>query len=321
MRRVLVTEDIHPRGMEILMAEANIEIVRVKNIEPETLRIAVRDVDAILVRSAIFPADILQEARQLKIVSRHGVGCDNIDVDHLSARGIPVAIASGSNALSVAEHTLALMLATARDLVNQDTLVKKGCWTDRNKFRAVDLRGAKVVIVGFGRTGRKVAAICKAVGMEVVVADIALDIDLAAQMDCRGVTDFRLELSDADFLTLHVPLNDSTNHIVSTNELAAMKHGGILINCARGGVVNNSALFKAIESDHIRAAGVDVMPIEPPATDDPLIRHPNVLMTPHNAAGAMSAAIAMSEMSAQNVVDMFAGKLAGDCIFNRDDIS
>ena len=90
MRRVLVTEDIHPRGMEILMAEANIEIVRVKNIEPETLRIAVRDVDAILVRSAIFPADILQEARQLKIVSRHGVGCDNIDVDHLSARGIPV---------------------------------------------------------------------------------------------------------------------------------------------------------------------------------------------------------------------------------------
>ena len=133
MRRVLVTEDIHPRGMEILMAEANIEIVRVKNIEPETLRIAVRDVDAILVRSAIFPADILQEARQLKIVSRHGVGCDNIDVDYLSARGIPVAIASGSNALSVAEHTLALMLATARDLVNQDTLVKKGCWTDRNK--------------------------------------------------------------------------------------------------------------------------------------------------------------------------------------------
>ena len=321
MRRVLVTEEIHSRGMEILLAAANIEIVRVKNIEPETLRIAVRDVDAILVRSAIFPGDILQEARRLKIVSRHGVGCDNIDVDHLSARGIPVAIASGSNALSVAEHTLGLMLATARDLVNQDTLVKNGCWTDRNKFRAVDLRGAKVVILGFGRTGRKIAPLCKAVGMEVVVADIALDIDLAAQMDCRGVTDFRLELGDADFLTLHVPLNDSTRHIVSTNELAAMKQGAILINCARGGVVNNSALFEAMESGHIRAAGIDVMPIEPPPTDDPLILHPNVLMTPHNAAGAMSAAIAMSEMSAQNVVDMFADKLADDCIFNRDDIS
>ena len=320
MRSVLVTEDIHPRGMEILMGETNIEVVRVKNIDPETLRIAVRDVDAIIVRSAIFSADILQEARKLKIVSRHGVGCDNIDVDHLSARGIPVAIASGSNALSVAEHTLSLMLATARDLVNQNNSVKKGCWADRNKFRAVDLRGAKIVILGFGRTGRKVAPICKSIGMKVVVADIALDFDLAAKMDCRGVTDFRPELGDADFLTLHVPLNDSTRHIVSTNELATMKHGGILINCARGGVVDNSALVKALESGHIRAAGVDVMPIEPPPTNDPLITHPNVLMTPHNAAGAMSAAIAMSEMSAQNVVDMFAGKLAGDCVFNHDDI-
>ena len=320
MRRVLVTEDIHPRGMEILIAEANIEIVRVKNIDPETLRIAVRDVDAIIVRSAIFSADILQEARQLKIVSRHGVGCDNVDVDHLSARGIPVAIASGSNALSVAEHTLGLMLATARNLVNQDTLVKEGCWADRNKFRAVDLHGAKIVILGFGRTGRKLAPLCKAIGMDVIVADIALDIDLAAKMNCRGVTDFRLELGDADFLTLHVPLNDSTHHIVSANELASMKHGGILINCARGGVVDNSALVEAIESGHIRAAGVDVMPIEPPPANDPLILHPKVLMTPHNAAGAMSAAIAMSEMSAQNVVDMFAGKLAGECVFNHDDI-
>ena len=138
MRRVLVTEDIHPCGMDILIGEPNIEIVRVKKIDPETLRTAVRDVEAIIVRSAIFSADILQEARKLKIVSRHGVGCDNIDVDHLSARGIPVAIASGSNALSVAEHTLGLMLATARNLVNQDTSVKRGCWADRNKFRAVD---------------------------------------------------------------------------------------------------------------------------------------------------------------------------------------
>ena len=321
LRRVLVTEDIHPCGLDILIEEPNIEIVRVKNIDPETLRTAVRDVDAIIVRSAIFSADILQEARKLKIVSRHGVGCDNIDVDHLSARGIPVAIASGSNALSVAEHTLGLMLATARNLVNQDTSVKRGCWADRNKFRAVDLCGAKIVILGFGRTGRKVAPLCKAIGMEVVVADIALDIDLASNMDCRGVTDFRPELPDADFLTLHVPLNDSTRHIVSTNELAAMKHGGILINCARGGVVDNSALVAALESGHIRAAGVDVMPIEPPPINDPLLLHPNVIMTPHNAAGAMSAAIAMSKMSAQNVVDMFAGKLAGDCVFNHDEIS
>ena len=320
MKRVLVTEEIHPRGIEILTAEPNIEIIRVNDIDPETLRIAVRDVEAIIVRSAIFPADILGEARQLKIVSRHGVGCDNIDVEHLSARGIPVAIASGSNALSVAEHTLGLMLATARNLVNQDTSVKTGCWADRNKYRAVDLRGAKITILGFGRTGREVALLCKAIGMEVVVADIALDKELASKLGCRGVVEFRLELGDTDFLSLHVPYNDSTHHIVSTDELAAMKYGGILINCARGGIVDNSALFEALESGHIRAAGIDVMPIEPPLIDDPLILHPKVVMTPHNAAGAMSAAIAMSEMSAQNVVNMFAGKLEDGCIFNRDNL-
>ena len=195
LRRVLVTEDIHPYGMDILIGEPNIEIVRVENIDPETLRTAVRDVEQSLFGQQ-FSQLISCKRLKLKIVSRHGVGCDNLDVDYLSARGIPVAIASGSNALSVAEHTLGLMLATARNLVNQDTSVKRGSWTDRNKFRAVDLCGAKIVILGFGRTGRKVARLCKAIGMEVVVADIALDIDLASNMDCRGVM-----ISDLSCLT------------------------------------------------------------------------------------------------------------------------
>lgn len=318
MKRVLVTEEIHPNGMAILEKAPGVEIVRIDDIEPKTLRAAVQDVDGIVVRMAMFPRDILQAAPRLQVVSRHGVGCDNIDVAHLTERGIPMAIAAGANALSVAEHTLGLMLACARDFVQQDEFVKSGQWADRNRFRALDLFDAKVVVVGFGRVGRRVAPLLKAMGMHVVVADIKLDEVLAKKMGCNGVVDFRPELAGADFLTLHVPLDDSTRHIVSTVELGAMNKGSIVINCARGGVVDDQALIAALNSGHIRAAGVDVMPVEPPAPDDPLIGRKDVVMTPHNGAGAMSSVIAMAEMAAQNVIDLFDGKLANHCIFNFD---
>ncbi len=316
MKRVLVTEDMHARGFDVLKSASNIEVVRVDDIEPATLAAAVEDVDAIIVRSAVFPSDILEKAGRLQVISRHGVGCDNLDVAHLSSRGIPVAIASGANARSVAEHTLGLMLAAARELPLLDDVVKTGHWADRNNYRAADLYGAKALIVGFGRIGRLVAPLCKAFGMETVVADIALDEDLATEMGCRGIEDFRPELADADFVSLHVPLDDTTRHLVGKDELAMMKQGSILINCARGGIVDDAALLAALESGHLRGAGLDVMTNEPPAPDDTLMLRSDVVMTPHNGAGAMSAAIAMAEMSAQNVLDAFDGKLRADCTFN-----
>lgn len=318
MKRVLVTEDMHARGYEVLESDPDIELVRIDDIEPGTLKEAVHGVDAILVRSAKLTADILEGAKNLKVVARHGVGCDSIDVAHLSARGIPVAIAAGANARSVAEHTLGLMLASARELPLLDTVVKTGHWADRNNYRAMDLIGAKVLIVGFGRIGRLVAPLCKAFGMDVVVADIALDETLAREMGCRGVEDFRPELADADFVTLHVPLDETTRHLISAKELAAMKPGSILINCARGGIVDDNALLAALENGHLRGAGLDVMTDEPPTPDHPLIHRTDVVITPHNGAGAMSAAIAMAEMSAENILDTFAGKLREDCTFNLD---
>ncbi len=318
MKRVLVTEDMHKRGFEILESAGDIEIIRIDDVEPATLSAVVEDVDAIIVRAAQFPADILKNARKLKVVSRHGVGCDNLDVAYLSSRGIPVAIASGANSRSVAEHTLGLMLASARELPVLDTVVKSGRWMDRNNYRAVDLHGARILIVGFGRVGRLVAPLCKAFGMETVVADIALDQSLATEMGCIGVEDFRPELGSADFVSLHVPLDDTTRHLIGEDELAMMRPGAILINCARGGVVDDAALLKALESGHLRGAALDVMTTEPPDPNDPLVMRSDVVMNPHNGAGSISAAIAMAEMSAQNVLDSFAGKLRADCTFNLD---
>jgi D-3-phosphoglycerate dehydrogenase len=318
MKRVLVTEHMHECGDEILNASPDIEILRADNIEPDTLKEAVKGVDAIIARSAKLTSDILEGAENLQVVSRHGVGCDNIDVAYLTSRNIPVAIASGANARSVAEHTMGLMLSAARELSLLDNLVKAGRWSERNNYRACDLFGAKIVILGFGRVGKLVAPLCKAFGMEVVVADIKLDAELAIKLGCKGVEDFRPELADADFLSLHVPLDDSTRHIISTDELAVLKPGSIVVNCARGGVVNDEALLKALESGHLRGAALDVMSTEPPAPDDPLMLRSDVVMNPHNGAGAMSAAIAMAEMSAQNVIDTFNGVLRDDCTFNLE---
>ncbi len=318
MKRVLVTEHMHECGDEILNASPDIEILRADNIEPDTLKEAVKGVDAIIARSAKLTSDILEGAENLQVVSRHGVGCDNLDVAYLTSRNIPVAIASGANARSVAEHTMGLILSAARELPLLDNLVKAGRWSERNNYRACDLFGAKIVILGFGRVGKLVAPLCKAFGMEVVVADIKLDAELAIKLGCKGVEDFRPELADADFLSLHVPLDDSTRHIISTDELAVLKPGSIVVNCARGGVVNDEALLKALESGHLRGAALDVMSTEPPAPDDPLMLRSDVVMNPHNGAGAMSAAIAMAEMSAQNVIDTFNGVLRDDCTFNLE---
>lgn len=319
MKRVLVTENMHPCGLEILAARDDIEVVHLEgDIRPETLLAHMPGVHAIAARSAQLTAEILRHANELEVISRHGVGCDLIDVEYVSSRGIPVAIASGANSLSVAEHTMSLMMALARELPAQDKMAKAGNWHRRNEFRVRDLQDATILIVGFGRIGRLVAPMCKAFGMDVVVADIDLDRDLAEQMGVRSVEDFRPELPSADFLTLHVPLYTETRHMISTEEFSAIKRGSIVINCARGGIVDEDAMIAALDSGQIDAAGIDVLSIEPPDPNHPIFKRDDVLVTPHNGAASVSSSIAMSRMTAENILDCFDGKLREDCTFNLE---
>lgn len=318
MKRVLYTERMHPCGPDLLATRPDIEVVYADDTSPEGLAAAMPGTHAIAVRTVHLTADILSNANDLKVVSRHGVGCDSIAVDHLSGRGIPVAIAAGANARSVTEHTMAFLLALARQFPAQDAMVRAGRWQNRNDLRAVDLDGATILIVGFGRIGRMVAPLCKAFGMNVVVADIDLDRDLAKQMGCRAVTDFHDELANADFITLHVPLDDKTRHLIGPAEFAAMKKGTILVNCARGGIVDDDALVAALDSGQVLRAGLDVMTEEPPAIDHPLIKRDDVILTPHNGAGSYAASELVSLMTAQNILDYFDGCLHDDNIFNLD---
>lgn len=318
MKKILVTEPIHESGMALLRAREDIEIIELADIRPETLITAVKGVHAIAVRGAVLTQDILEQSEDLEIVSRYGVGCDNVAVDYMTKRGLPVAIASGANSTSVAEHTMMMILATARHLLGQGVAIRKGEFRARGKLIATDLQGANILIVGFGRCGRKLAPLARAFGMNVTVVDIKLDRELANEMGCRGVEDFRPELPNADFISLHVPLDDTTRHMISDAEFTAMKPGAVLINCARGGIVDETAMIAALDGDRLAAIGTDVYEQEPPSSDHPLFGRDDVVLTPHSGAASFGSLQAMSEMTAQNIIDHFDGQLQKDCIFNTD---
>lgn len=318
VKRVLMTERLHPAGHELFATRDDVEVVIADNNHPETLAKALVGVHGVAVRAAKLTEDVLANANDLQVVSRHGVGCDNVAVDYLSARGIPVCIASGANARCVAEHTLSMMMSLARDLTGQTALVREGRWPDRSKYIAKDLFRSKLLIIGYGRIGRMVAPLCRAFGMDVTVADINLNRDIAAQQGVRAVEDFRPVLGEADFVSIHVPLDETTRHLIGEKELAAMKPGVIVINNARGGVVDEAALAAALASGHVAGAGVDVYSDEPPPADHPLLNQPNTILTPHNGAASVLALEAASIMTAQNILDHFDGCLRKEMIFNFD---
>jgi D-3-phosphoglycerate dehydrogenase len=317
LKRILLTEPMHAVAAELAAARPDVEIVQAADTDPATLRRLIAGAHAVGVRTCELREEVLSAAPDLQVVSRHGVGCDNVDVAHLTGRGIPVAIAAGANAASVAEHTLMLMLACARGLLRQDRAVRGNLFTRRDGLVGGDLEGARALIVGFGRVGRQVARRCRAFGMAVTVADIALDRALAAELGCRAVADFRPELPDADFLSLHVPLDATTRHLVSDPELDAIRPGAVVINCARGGVVDEAALVRALDAGRVSMAGVDVFDPEPPAADHPFMGRDDMVLTPHTGAASRGSMREMARMTMQNMLDCFDGRLRPDCTFNR----
>jgi len=318
MKKVLVTEPVPDAGLALLRERSDIELVIAENTQPDTLARHARDAHGIGVRMALLPAEVLADATALQVVSRHGVGCDNIDVEHLSLRGIPMAIAAGSNGRSVAEHTLMAMLATSRRLREQDIAIRQGRYPDRVALSGNDLHRRQVLVVGFGRTGKQVAALCRAMDMEVTVADIKLDREHATTLGCKAVEDFRPELATADFVTMHVPLDKTTRNMIAAAEFEAMKTGAILINCARGNIVEESALLDALDSGKLSSAAFDVFATEPTPANYPLLARDDIICTPHTAGTSQGALRRMSEMMAQNILDCFDGKLREDCVLNAE---
>jgi D-3-phosphoglycerate dehydrogenase / 2-oxoglutarate reductase len=283
--KIIVADDLPASALELLKADGWIVDARTGR-TPDALAADLADADGLLVRSATrVDARLLAAARQLRIVARAGTGVDNVDVESASARGILVVNAAGANSISVAEHACALMLALARAIPSADRAMKEGRW-EKKQFVGTELRGKTLGIAGFGRIGQEVARRARAFGMQVLAHDPFISADLAAR---SGVELVSLDdLCAADYVTLHLPSTDETHHLFNDERFARCKPGLRLINTARGELVDEHALRRAIERGIVAGAGLDVFEQEPPS-DWALAQLPQVIATPHIAASTEEA--------------------------------
>lgn len=317
--RMTIIGTVHPDAMALVEARGDVEVTLIENPLParEEIVEAIRGAHGIEVRTARLPADVLAEANDLRIVSRHGVGTDSVAVDHMTARGLPVAIAVGGNDHAVAEHTMTMMLHFARDVPLQHELGLAGDWTRREQLRAFDLEERTLLIIGHGRIGTRVGTLARAFGMRVLAYDPYID---GVPDGVERAADLNTALGEADIVTVHVPKYAETNPLLSGPEIAAMRRDTILINCARGGICDEAAVAEALHSGHLRGYGCDVFSVEPTPPDNPVLSAPNTLLSTHSAAMTPLSMRKMGMIAVQNVLDCFDGQLKPEMVFNAKDL-
>ena len=280
---VVIPQDITEPGKAFLRDKGHTVVVGSGSVEPEDMKKTIAPADAILARTAPFPREILAAAPSLKVIARHGIGVDNIDVDYCTERGIWVTFAPQSNAVSVAEHTIGFLVAAAHRFSLMDRAVRRGDWSVRNAVTCVDLEGKTLGIVGVGRIGRMVAEKAGAAfGMKV----LGYDAFIKPEDFPPGVSPAGLEelFAASDFVSLHTPSTPETRGMITAAVLASMKPTAYLINCARGGLVDEQALCGALKNNRLAGAALDVFEQEPANPHNPLFSLENIELTPHSAA-------------------------------------
>jgi D-3-phosphoglycerate dehydrogenase len=306
--KILMTEPLQPAGQTVFNDHPQSELVTPESIAEDSLIEAIRGVEGIAVRSAKLTPKVLAAATDLRAVSRHGVGYDNIDVPSLNSRKIPLMLAIHANAVSVAEHTMYFLLSLAKRGRLYDAAARQADFGFRNSPIAIDIADKVLMIIGFGRIGTRLAKRALAFDMRVMVCDpYVADAEIEAA-GCTPIADFRESLPQTDFLTVHCPLNAETQYMIGSDELALMHEGSFVINCARGGIVDEAALTAALDTNLIAGAGIDVYEQEPPPREHPLLNDDRVFLSPHSAGVSIEAARRMSFETATNLVAALEGR-------------
>ena len=319
MPHVLVAGRIHDAGLALLRDESSYTFELVEDTSPDSYARAVNRADAVLLRTQPMTAEVIDRATRLKIVSRHGVGYDAVNVAALSARGIPLTIVGDVNSSSVAEHTIMLVLAIAKRTLAYDTATRTSGWQHRNSFDAIELHGRTLLVIGFGRIGRAVARIANGLGMRVLAYDPYVSADVIQSAGAAKAIDIGSALEVADVVTLHIPLSDG-KAVIGATELARMKSSAILINTARGGLIDEEALAAALAAGRLAGAGVDVFASEPPLSTHPLLTSSQTVLSPHSAGLTRECAARMSVAAVQNILDFFAGRLDPSMVVNAQSL-
>ncbi|WP_241073483.1 hydroxyacid dehydrogenase [Achromobacter insuavis] len=312
MSRVLITMPVAAAGLRRL-EHAGHELDLVERPSPAEFRARLARADAVILRFQALSRHDIEAAGKLRFVARHGVGYDAVDVAALTERGIALAITPGANAIGVAEHALALLLAVARRVIGHDAGVRAGQWQAALRGPMFELAGKTALIVGAGRIGRATAQRLRAFDMRVLAYDPFLPADAALPQGIEVRTDLAVALAEADVVSLHLPLTDATRGLIDP---LALKRGAIVVNTARGGLLDPARLLAALESGHLTGAGLDVFDPEPPGAADALLRHPDVVLSPHAASLTDASIERMATECATNIIDFFEGRPPRDSIVN-----
>lgn len=316
-KKVLMLTPVHADGMALLAARDDIEVEVIDDVSEESILRHIAGAHGISVRIATISERIIEAAESLQVVSRHGVGYDAVDVDALTRRGIPLTIAPRANAPSVAELAMAYLLTLAKKLKPFDAMMRAGDWGSRHTVQAFDLEGRTLVVVGLGRIGSRLVRRAAAFDMRVLGYDPYLDDDRIAAMGAEPVHDLQAALTGAHAVTVHCPLNAETRGIIGADQLAALAPGALVVNCARGGIVDEAALLAAVRSGHVAGAGMDVYDGEPPASDHPFFAEDRILLTPHSAGASLEALKRSGVQTVENILAALDGTLDPDVVVNK----
>lgn len=321
MANVLVYGNLDPAGHAILDARADITTIRVKPFDHDALFAAIGDADAIVLRYIPFGADIVARAKKCKVIARVGVGCDNIDIDACNAAGIPIAVTGDVNSRAVAEHAIAMMLSVAKQFVRYDAATRRGEWGIREEMGAIELDGKNALVVGFGRIGRRTAELCKAFGMNVSVHDPFLTESVVTAAGYAWAADLDAAIPDADYITLHIPGGAENVKLINARRIAAMKPDTVIVNTARGQLIDEDALSGALNAGAIHGAGLDVFNGEPPKPDNVMFAAGRCILTPHTAGLTRECMQRMGVVSARNAIGGIDGRLDPALVINRDSVT
>ena len=308
-KKILVIQNIHQEGINLLKGNSSYEFEIFDEIN-EDLKQKIVDCDAISIRTAKLPNEIISSAKKLQVISRHGVGYDNIDLKSTKEIGATLTITATANAVAVAEHVMFMLLNISKRKDMYDQSVKLGKFNDRNKLpKTIELWGKNILIAGFGRIGQALIKRCLGFEMNVYVYDPYINDEKIKSLGGKKVNDLKEAVKEMDAISLHMPLNDETKNIVNYDLLRSMKTNCIVVNAARGGIINEVDLDKALRENLIFGAGLDVFETEPPKSDNPLLKNDKVFLSPHTAAFTEECMIRMGKETIKNIIDFFEKKL------------
>ncbi len=305
-KKILIIQKVHEKGMELINNHPNFDVEVTDDTSVENLKSKIKDCDGASIRIAKLSGEVINEAKNLKIISRHGVGYDNIDLKTAKERDIKIAITANANAVTVAEHVMFVLLNIAKRRELYHTTVKEGNFKDRNKLpKTIEVWKKNFLIMGFGRIGKALIKRCLGFEMNVYVYDPFVDKDIIDKLGGKKVNNIEEAVKTMDVISLHMPLTEKTENLINYNLLKTMKKNCIIINAARGGIINEEDLNKALNEDLIFGAGIDVFKQEPPENDNPLLKNDKVYLSPHTAAFTNECMTRMGVETIQNIIDYF----------------